>query len=153
MLDDSKELRVEYAISAEERTMPVHLETIFFATTNIGFEYTGTSALDRTLLYRFYPAELDYMTVEQEKEVLSKRTCVEVSHADIIANIASIIRNKATKGDLSTAVSTRHTIAAAKLCKDGFPILKSLEMIFLPMLEGNNFDGERANVKSILASK
>lgn len=153
VLDSSRELRVEYASSDEQRSIPVHPDAIFFATANIGLEYTGTTALDRALLDRFFPAEIDYMTSEQEAAVLISRTGIEKKTAEVITNVAQVIRNKAANGDLSTAVSTRHTIGAAKLVKDGFPLLKSLERIFLPMFEGNSHDGERANVKSILASK
>lgn len=153
VLDTRRELPVEIAGSAGARNIAVHPECVFIGTANVGHEYTGTTKIDRGLLDRFFPMEIAYMTKEQEAKVLIHREGISAGQAGTIAHIAEITRHKAESGELSTAVSHRHTLMIASMVKDGFPLLKALEMGILPLYAGNKGEGERAEVKAILASK
>jgi MoxR-like ATPase len=151
LTDDRRELPVEIAASAGVRNIPVHPGCVFIATANVGNEYTGTTKIDRGLLDRFTPLELDYMPQDTEEKMLVKRAGILPSPARIIAKVAATTRRKAAAGELSTAISHRHTLKAAKLVADGFSVISALEMIALPLFESGP-DGERAEVKTMIAS-
>ena len=42
---------------------------------------------------------------------------------------------------------------AAELVADGWSVLRSLELSFLPLFEGSGSDGERGIVKKIISSR
>jgi MoxR-like ATPase len=149
MTDARRYLPAAIATSKVARQIPVHEEVCFIATANLGGEYTGTNQIDRALLDRFIPIELDYIPREQELLMLQTRTGVTEQQASPIVVAAETIRNMYKEQDLSTAVSTRHTLDAAELVKDGFKGLFALEKIFLPLFE----EGEKDKVRSVFASR
>lgn len=152
-LDSRKELPVEIASSEGVRNIPIGKKVLFFATANIGSEYSGTNTIDRALLDRFFPIELAYMTKTIESKVVQKRTGCDKIDADIISGTAETIRNLWHKGDLSMAVSTRHTLRAGSLVKDGYNILDAMTTSFLPLYEGTKDSGERAAVWAVISRK
>lgn len=152
-LDSRRELPVEIAGSHDVRNCKVHDDFCFLATANIGVEYTGTSQIDRALLDRFTPIELGYMDKATEARVLMSRTEIEKRDADFIASIAEQIRQMASNGDISSSVSTRHTLSIAKLVKDGFDRKFSLQAILLPLFEGTQSTGERSRIFTLLAGR
>lgn len=152
-LDSRRELPVHIAASSGVRNVLVDPDLTFFATANLGNEYSGTNELDRALSDRFFPVELSYMPKKIEAEVLSARTGVGKSEAMMIATIAETIRSLWEKGELSTAISTRVTLEVAQLVKDGFSLLKSLELVVLTSFTGTRLTGERAVVSTIIVSK
>jgi len=152
-LDSRRELPVEIADSESSRSIPVDEEVCFFATANVGGEYTGTNIIDRALIDRFFPVELSYLEQTIESEVLQKRTMVDKRNADTICEIAKTIRNMYAKGEISVAVSPRHTLDAASLVKDGFTLLKAMSFVFLPLFEGSDSFGERNMVKTLFSSR
>ena len=152
-LDSRRELPLEIASSKAERSIALSEDVCFFATANLGAEYTGTQTLDRALIDRFSLVELDYMPKDIESKVLQNRVKVGKYEADMICDLAKTIRSMHGKGDLSTPISTRHTLEIAGLVKDGFDISKSFEFILFPMFEGSKTEGERSTLYSLLTSR
>lgn len=152
-LDSRRELPVEIAGGKDVRSIPVHPECVFIATANVGAEYTGTMSMDRALVGRFFPLELDYMPRAEEAKVLSKRCSIKPNDAANIVAVAETIRNLYGKQELSCSVSTRETLMAGRLVADGWTALEAMEMTFLPLFEGNRTDGERSVVSKIFLTR
>ena len=152
-LDSRRMLPVEMAGGDELRSIPVHPDCVFVATANVGAEYTGTMSLDRALVGRFFPLELDYMPLECEVKVLSKRCGITPADAENIANVAGTIRSLYGKQEISCTISTRETLSAAKLVADGWSSLEAMELTFLPLFEGTRTEGERGMVAKIFMTR
>ena len=108
-LDSRRMLPVEMAGGDELRSIPVHPDCVFVATANVGAEYTGTMSLDRALVGRFFPLELDYMPLECEVQVLTKRCGILPADAENIASVAGTVRSLYGKQEISYTISTRET--------------------------------------------
>ena len=152
-LDSRRMLPVEMAGGDELRSIPVHPDCVFVATANVGAEYTGTMSLDRALVGRFFPLELDYMPLESEVKVLSKRCGITPADAENIANVALTIRNLYGKQEISCTISTRETLSAARLVADGWSPLEAMEFTFLPLFEGTRTEGERGMIAKIFMTR
>lgn len=156
-LDGTRELSAAGAKKSDNRTVKVHPDCVFFATANLGDEYTGTKDIDAALLNRFIKIELDYLPQAIEQKILVARTGIKDDDAFNITFVAGKIRQMARKEELSTSVSTRHTLECASLVKDGFTCLEAMEYIFLPVFEAgsapNDPKSERAQVKSVLKQR
>lgn len=152
-LDSRKTLPVEIAGGDDLRSVPVHPECTFVATANIGAEYSGTMSLDRALVGRFFPIELDYMPDSYEIDVIVKRCRISSIYAQHIVHVAKGIRSIFRKKEISVCVSTRETLMAGELVADGWSVLQAMEMVFLPLFEGTDSDGERGIIRKIIMSK
>ena len=152
-LDPRRMLPVEMAGGDELRSIPVHPDCVFVATANVGAEYTGTMSLDRALVGRFFPLELDYMPLECEVQVLTKRCGIMPSDAENIASVAGTVRSLYGKQEISCTISTRETLAAARLVADGWSSLEAMELTFLPLFEGTRTEGERGMVAKIFMTR
>lgn len=152
-LDDRRELSIEIAGSKDVRTIKVHPEVTFIATANIGSEYTGTTNMDKALINRFFPLELGYIPKEEEVKVLMKRCGLEKDKAEMIVKIANNIRSLYQKSEISSSVSIRESLMIGNLIKDGWDLGKAVEMVYIPLFEGNNVnEGEKSIVyKTILS--
>lgn len=153
MLDKRRTLPVDIAAGAGARSIPLHAQCTILATANVGSSYTGTTQMDAALTSRFRIIDLDYMAPDNEIEVLCKRTEIKKTEAITVVATANNIRNVYSKGDLSSAISTRDTIAVAELVADGWPLVKALELCYLPLFPGTKTEGERATVVKILMSR
>lgn len=151
-LDSRKTLPVEMAGGDSLRSIKVHPECVFFATANIGAEYTGTMSMDRALVDRFFPLELDYIPEDEEKKLLIQRYSIKNADAKNISSVANNVRSLFKKGEIGTTISTRHTLSAASLVADGWTALEAMEMVFLPMFEGTTAEGERSVISKIILS-
>lgn len=149
-LDSRRVLPVEIAGGEDMRTIKVHRECCFIATANVGAEYTGTMSMDRALVNRFFPLELDYMPRDKEVEVLVRRCRVSASNAKHIVSVANNVRSLFKKQELSCSISTRETLMAAELVSDGWTPLRAMELVFLPLFEGTKAEGERGIVTKSL---
>lgn len=149
-LDSRRTLPVEIAGGDDLRSIPVNEDCCFIATANVGAEYTGTMSLDRALVGRFFPLELDYMPEASEVEVLVNRCSVGKSQAERIVEVAQNVRSMYKKQEISCSLSTRETIMAADLVSDGWSPLKAMELVFLPLFEGTRVDGERSIIAKSL---
>lgn len=145
-LDSRRMLPVEIAGAEDIRSVEVHPDCVFIATANIGAEYTGTQMLDRALMGRFMPLELDYMGEADEAAVLSKRCGIPGGDAVQVIRVARTVRSLHAKGELSCTVSTRETLAAGYMVADGWSVMAGLERCFLPLFEGTKTEGERSVV-------
>ena len=152
-LDSRRTLPVEMAGGEDLRSIQVHPECVFVATANVGAEYTGTMSLDRALVGRFFPLELDYMPHDCEVKVLSKRCGIRQEDAENIASVAGTVRSLYGKQEISCTISTRETLAAARLVADGWSSLEAMELTFLPLFEGTRTEGERGVVAKIFMTR
>jgi nitric oxide reductase NorQ protein len=98
-------------------------QVIFFATMNEGDEFTGTEALDAALKDRFYRIHLEYLPHDVEKEVLVRKTGLEVSQADEVLRVVNSIRNN---DQLGMNVSIRHSLMIAELVSLGASLREAL---------------------------
>lgn len=149
-LDSRRTLPVEIAGGEDLRAVKVHEDCCFIATANVGAEYTGTMSMDRALVNRFFPLELDYMPIDKEISVLTKRCHISHEDARHIIAVANNIRSLYKKQELSCSLSTRETIMAAELVSDGWTPLRAMELVYLPLFEGTRTEGERAIVAKSL---
>lgn len=149
-LDSRRMLPVEIAGGKDMRSIPVHPECVFFATANLGAEYTGTADLDKALADRFMFLEMSYMPEDKEQLVLKQRTGADIKSAKCIAQAAKTLRKMYQEGEISTDISTRDTLRTAELVADGWPLATALELVFLPKYEGTKAEGERSIVTRVL---
>lgn len=148
-LDSRRMLPVEMAGGAEARNIQVHPQCCFIATSNIGSRHVGTLPLDPALYSRFLPLELTHMDIGDEMALLRKRCGVNSSEAGAICKVAQMTREKVKLSELSIEISPRETLRAAGLIRDGFSLLKSMEMTFLPMYQND----ERDIVKTMFVTR
>jgi MoxR-like ATPase len=153
LLDSRGELQLNLASSKMDRVIKKHPTLRFFATANLGNEYTGASQLDRALIDRFMIAEVAYMPAVVEAKLLTKLTSISQSDAELITKTAGTIRELAAKGELSSGVSTRLTKLAANMVTFGMSITQALKAAFTPYYEGSEYEGERCTIYTIIKSK
>lgn len=151
-LDQRRYLPIDIASGDGLRTIPVHSDCVFFATANLGSEYSGTTQIDRALLDRFFPVEISYPSEAAETKVLTIRTGVDEKNAKAIVKVAKTIRDQFREQELSNVVSVRHTLTAASLIKDGFDTVGALMKVIMPLFDDASGVSERTKVKSIIAA-
>ena len=151
-LDKRRYLPIDVACDEGDRKVYVSDETVFFATANLGSEYSGTQAIDRALLDRFFPIELDYPQLQDEVKILMLRTGIEEKAATAIVKVSNEIRKQYKEQELSSAISVRHTLQAASLVSDGFDVDKALLSTILPLFEDGIGVSERSKVLSIVSA-
>lgn len=151
-LDKRRYLPVDVAGGDSLRTVPVHKDCVFFATANLGAEYSGTTQIDRALLDRFFPVEMSYPSEAAETKVLMIRTGIDEKTAKAIVNVSKNIRDQYREQELSNVVSVRHTLAAASLIKDGFDTVGALMKVIMPLFDDSTGVSERTKVKSIISA-
>lgn len=139
-LDSRRMLPVEIASSRGLRNVPVHSECTFIATANVGVEYTGTSAIDKALLNRFFLVEMPYLEPEVEQRLLVKRTGISTPIARIIADIANELRTHNKNGKIAQSVSTRETIMIGYLIHDGWEPIDAIKQCILPLYDTTDRD-------------
>ena len=150
-LDGTREMRNDYVSPVQ--MVKVHPECTFVATANIGAEFVGTSDLDPALSSRFFRLQMEYPSVSDEADVLVRRHGIRLSDAMNIAKVAKDIRDAHSKGELSTAVTVRQTLMAAKLVSCGYSALEALTQIFLPYFEGTPSEGEMGIVNKMFCAR
>lgn len=151
-LDQRRYLPVDVASGDAVRSIPVHKDCVFFATANLGAEYSGTTQIDRALLDRFFPVEMSYPSEAAETKVLMIRTGIDEKTAKAIVNVSKNIRDQYKEQELSNVVSVRHTLAAASLIKDGFDTVGALMKVIMPLFDDSIGVSERTKVKSIISA-
>lgn len=147
-LDFRRELPMEYCF---EETAPinVHENCVFFATANLGGQYTGTHKLDRALMDRFMLIEIDPLNDEQVKEAITIHTpSVNKTIIDKMVEVYSKINEAHSNFTIGFSLSIRHLKMVAEMVQDGFTLydafytickgiggqdgMKSLESILQP---------------------
>lgn len=135
VLDWRKTLSMDLATNDQNAEIKVNPNCRFIATANIGFEYSGTSALDRALEERFQVIRMDYPPADIEAKLLVLKKNIKAKDADIIVKVANTIRQMARASELSKGVSLRHTQDCAELVEGGFDLKTALESSFLPYFQ------------------
>jgi len=151
-LDRRRYLPVDIADTASKRHVAVHEGCVFFATANIGSEYSGTHSLDRALMDRFFPVELDFPSESDESDILVLRTGVDKKSAGAIVKVSYNIRQQFKSQELSNTISVRHTLQIASLIHDGFAMDKALSYIIMPLFEDSVGCSEKDKIKTIIAA-
>lgn len=151
-LDRRRYLPIDVAGGEGLRTIPVSEKCTFFATANLGAEYSGTTQIDRALMDRFFPVELSYPNEAAETKVLMVRTGIDEKTAKAIVKVSSTIRAQFKEQELSNVVSVRHTLTAASLIRDGFDTVGALMKVVMPLFDDSSGVSERTKVKSIIAA-
>lgn len=122
VLDFRQELSMEYAF---EDTTPVkvHPDCVFFATANMGSQYTGTHKLDRALIDRFMTVEVDQMTDADTREALiAAFPSISAAKIEKIVDIYTKINKEHDDFKIGFNLSMRHLKTIAGLVKDRFTI-------------------------------
>ena len=145
-------LRLDEAVGAP--TVQVAEGVSFIATANLGAEYTAVRVMDRALMDRFTIAEIPYLTVDQEINLLGKiYPELEKVEASNLAEIAAATRRELQSDmpQVSTMISTRSVIEMAGLIVDGFSLGEVANVGIYPMYstEGG-LQSERTFVKQIV---
>ena len=123
----------------------------FIASANIGNEYTATRALDRAILDRFIPIEMDTLTQADETSLLQMMyPSVDIEILSNIAEITSMTREDmmSESPKLSNSLSTRTAVEIGSLLYDGFTLEESAEIAIYPMFDKDGgADSERTYMK------
>lgn len=152
-LDSRRCLYVDIAGNDDEQIINVHPDCVFIATANVGSEYTGTLSMDRALVNRFLPLEVDFLPEDKEVAVLKSRTGIDKATATKIITVAAHTRDLFKTQELSSCMTTRETLAVAELCSDGWSVVEALEMIVAPQYEGTKSTGERGMIMKVITSR
>ena len=105
----------------------------FFATANLGSEYSGTEPIDRALADRFpVVIALDFPPRDKELALLLNRCPgLDSKEAKQLVVLASRQRDLAREGEFVGSVSTRSLLAAAEQIAAGVPLLDALQFCVL----------------------
>lgn len=145
-LDFRRELPMEYCF---ENVTPVkvHPKCVFFATANLGGQYTGTHKLDRALMDRFMLVEIDSLKTDQVKDAIKVHT---PKLSDYIVNkmvdVYKQINEAHTNFTISFSLSIRHLKMIAEMIQDGFTLYDS----FYTICKGIGSDEGLKSLESIL---
>lgn len=121
-LDFRRELPMEYSFG-DTQPIAIHKDCVFFATANIGSQYTGTHKLDRALIDRFMIIAVDALTKEQIMSSL-KVTHTELSDTDRkkIVDVYMNINKEHDEFKIGFNLSIRHLKTVASLVQNDFTI-------------------------------
>ena len=129
----------------------------FFATANIGNQFTGTyGKLDKALNDRFaVRINANYLTPDKEAPLLVKRTGVSKDVAMRLVKIANKVRNSSSAafgGKLSETITTRNLLDTAVLYKSLGS--ESFEYTILPLFsQKGGASSQQAEVRQIVQSQ
>jgi MoxR-like ATPase len=145
-------LRLDEAVNTP--TIRVAEGVSFIATANIGAEYTAVRQLDRALEDRFTIAEIPFLTVSEEMQLV-KQLFPEISKEanNALAEIAGATRAeiKSDNSRISTPISTRSVIEMASLIVDGFSLSECAEVGIYPLYsQDGGMQSERTFVKQLV---
>jgi len=149
VLDFRKELSMEYAF---ENTSPVkvHPKCVFFATANMGSQYTGAHKLDRALQDRFMPIEVDSLNSTDTKVTMKKAfPKIAKSKVDKCVKIYSDINKEHDEFKIGFNLSIRHLKTVLGLVNDGFTIYDS----YYAVVKGIGGKDGLKGIESILKSE
>jgi nitric oxide reductase NorQ protein len=140
-------------------TIPIHDETVFIATMNLGVQYGGTYRMDWALRERFpYSYERSFPPHDDEIRVLTSHTGVDKDGASRLVTIAEKTRQMHAQGDLKEGISTRVLVAAAWLVASGMTEAEALTFtamcLYDPDADGiAGTESERQKVAQLIQGK
>jgi MoxR-like ATPase len=121
----------------------------FFATANIGNEYTNTRVMDRALLDRFtVKIEMDMLAPDEELTIIkNQHPSANINTMEKIIEIASITRQYFKDGKVNKGLSTRSVVEMAELTSDGFTLSELADMVIYPEYPSDgDIDSERTMI-------
>lgn len=151
-LDGRRYMPIDTAVHGGLRRIDVNDETVFFATANLGVEYSGTNQIDRALMDRFDVMEMDYPEESVEVDVICLRTQIDRKIAEAIVKLSNTIRKTHKKGELQTAVSVRHSLKTAGYVRDGFDMKQAIDWVMMPLFEDGDGQSDRQAVKALVTA-
>jgi len=130
ILDDERAATIN--TPAGNLTVEVGKGTIFAATVNIGYQFTGTFEMDSALRKRFGSfVKVGPPPMEVETRVLCDRTGIDRGLAESIVLLLNNLRpNKHGKSlleDTDIDITTRKALQLAELCYAGMPLRQAVE--------------------------
>lgn len=145
-------LRIEEAEGSPK--IPVAPGVTFIATANIGAEYTATRTIDQAMLERFTLIEMDLLTAEEERQLLTYM--YPTLDKNLIKSVAGIVgdtriemQSEAPK--IKRSISTRISVEMAGLLYDGFDIPAAADLAIYPFFEKEGGEAsERTFIKLIV---
>lgn len=152
LLDGSQELR----LSDMNLTVPVHDQTVFFATANQGAQFTGNHRLDWAARERFpFTIERPFPPMNEEIKIMVSATGVDEDAASVLADLGFISRTKFANGDLRAPISTRMLVQAAWLVASGYSEREAAEYsivaLYDPLADGTAGEqSERSLIRGII---
>lgn len=128
-LDFRRELPMEYCFH-DSTPIKIHPECVFFATANLGGQYTGTHKLDRALMDRFMLIEVDGLKKTETRDAL-KYECPKLPKEKLekIIDVYDQINKSHEKYTISFNLSMRHLKMIGNLVQDGFTIYDAFYII------------------------
>ena len=122
--------------TVDARIVNRHPELSFFATANVGMEYTGTMQLDAALLNRFAMYfEFDFPPEDDEVDIIIRRNPgVDKAIVKQLVKFANRQREETNKGNYPIAISTRMLIETGWALNQGLDKTR----VFLDTI-GNHF--------------
>ncbi len=105
---------------------------LFVAAGNTGFAYVSTQRLDSAFEDRFIKVQLDYLTPEEEADLIVLRyPTVPAKTAELLAETARVLRYAEQKEALSVSLSTRQVLDAAAYIPLGYSLKEAIEEVIL----------------------
>lgn len=157
---DEKQRYVRLDEKSDNAVINVAKGVSFIATANVGIEYTSTKILDRALFERFSIIEIDYLSAEEEVELLHMnfphvKYELLIQIADLAHKTRETIMQENPK--ISFAISTRITKKMASLINDGFSFKEAAELAVYPYYSkesmsgsSNDIDSERGYIRKLV---
>jgi len=138
----------------DQATIRVADGVTFVATANIGNEYTATRVLDKALMDRFTIVEMDLLSDEEEKGLLTYMfPNVDNTLLENVAKIAHMTRIESSNetARISSGISTRTSVEMSGLLFDGFKLEEAADVCVYPQYDNTGgVDSERTFVKQIV---
>lgn len=124
-LDFRRELPMEYSFGNTE-PIKIHPDCVFMSTANVGSQFTGTHKIDRALMDRFVPIEVQELDFDNTLEAL-EISCPALTkkQAKFITKIYFEVSKANKNYNCSFNLSFRHLKVIGKLVEDGFTVFDS----------------------------
>lgn len=104
----------------------------FIAAGNMGFQYVSTQQLDAAFEDRFVKIKLNYLTTEQEADLVRTRvTGIAYEDVNTLCKAASLLRQAENKGTLSVGISTRQVLDVAELVSKGLRLKDMIDSVII----------------------
>jgi hypothetical protein len=152
LLDDRRSAYLEES----GETVQVGKNVVFFATTNIGRQYSGTVNIDLANADRFSTKiEVTYLPEDKEAELLHTRTGLAIDDCKKLTSVATHVRRKAASDasdSFGMGISTRVLLNAAELMAMNGPSTLKQSLLSHYSADGGE-SSERAQLLKLLQGK
>lgn len=128
---------------------------VFFATANVGAEYTSTRIIDRATKDRFTTLiQIPLLNEDQEYNLL--KTLYPKVNNELLRGVAKMAHwsreeINSEHSIISTIISTRSTVEQVALLVDGFKFREVMEALVVPMFDGEGgIESEQSKIKQVI---